>query len=171
VEVSESTAADHAIPVEVEGSAPATAPTAPPIIVVDPELSTLEWMKQGLRSHFPRVHIFQRSELATARVRQYLGRAEVPLVLLSAEASDDRVTGAKGVAEIVARLRAHSPRLRILLLTGDGSPTTLPSELKGVVWGCVKRPSAKEVRKKTGAGRFGDSVRDAMQGGASEPSG
>ncbi len=171
VDVSESTTADGAIPVEVEGSAPATASTAPPIIVVDPELTTLEWMKQGLRPHFPRVHIFQRSELATARVRQYLGRAEVPLVLLSAEASDDRVTGAKGVAEIVARLRAHSPRLRILLLTADGSPTALPSELKEGVFACVKRLSAKEVRKKTAAGKFGDSVREAMQGGSSKPRG
>ena len=139
----------------------------PPVIVVDPELSALEWMKRALRPHFPRVHIFQRSELATTRVRQYLARAEVPLLLLSTDATDDRVTGAKGVGQIAARLKANSPRLRILLLTPDGALPPLPRETQGAVAGCVKRPAPKELRKAADASPFGPAVRDALHAGAS----
>jgi hypothetical protein len=167
IAVSETPGATDTVPVELAPSSGDADAGLPPVIVVDPELNALEWMKRALRPHFPRVHIFQRSELATTRVRQYLARAEVPLLLLSTDASDDRVTGAKGAGEIAARLKANSPRLRVLLLTPDGALPPLPRETAGAVAGCVKRPAPKELRKAAEKSAFGSAVRDALTAGAS----
>jgi hypothetical protein len=92
----------------------------PPVIAIDPDLAVLEWVKQGLADTFPRIHIFQRSELGISRIRQYLARAEVPLVLLSANAPADPISGAHDCAEIIRRLKAHARQMPIVMLVEPG---------------------------------------------------
>jgi len=93
----------------------------PPLIAIDPDLAVLEWVKQGLADTFPRIHVFQRSELGISRIRQYLARAEVPLVLLSANAPADPLSGAHDCAEIMRRLKAHARQMPIVMLVEPGA--------------------------------------------------
>ncbi|MDJ0853397.1 MAG: hypothetical protein QNK04_33955, partial [Myxococcota bacterium] len=87
-----------------------------PLIVIDPELPTLEWVKSQLDGIFARVHIFQHSEDGVSRVRQYLSRAELPVVLVSTSVPADRLTGAADLAELLGRMRAQAPRMPIVAL-------------------------------------------------------
>jgi hypothetical protein len=116
-------------PLEATEEAPDAAPSslvAPqsrlvsPVVAIDADLAVLEWVKQGLSDTFPRVHIFQRSELGISRIRQYLARAEIPLVLLSANAPSDPLSGANDCVEIIERLKAHSRRMPVVLLVEPG---------------------------------------------------
>lgn len=91
-----------------------------PLVVIDPELTALEWVKSQLEGIFARVHIFQHSGDGISRVRQYLSRAELPVVLVSTAARADRLTGSSDVAELLGRLRSQAPRMPILALHEDG---------------------------------------------------
>ena len=101
------------------------------LIVIDPDLQALEWVKSVLADRFARIHIFQRADAGVARIRQYLGRAERPLVLLSSRAGGDPDSGAADAAELVRRLKLLAPQMAILWLkdrgaeppTGAGGPT------------------------------------------------
>jgi hypothetical protein len=95
-----------------EDSAP-TGPVRRPVVLIDPDLAALEWAKEALGSAFERVHIFQRTDLGIQRIRQYLARAEVPMVVLSVDAPPDPVSGAREPLEMAARLRKQSPRITI----------------------------------------------------------
>ncbi len=99
--------------------APESRPPSP-VIAIDADLAVLEWVKQGLSDTFPRVHIFQRSELGISRIRQYLARAEEPLVVLSTNAPSDPLSGANDCVEIIQRLRAHSRQMPIVLMVEPG---------------------------------------------------
>jgi len=90
-----------------------------PVIAVDPDLALLEWAKAALRHGHERVHIFQKTELAFARIRQYLVRREVPVVVISDATPPDPNSGATAPAEIVRRLKAMLPRLPVVGLTVD----------------------------------------------------
>jgi hypothetical protein len=90
------------------------------LVVIDPDLTALEWLKQSLQGLFARIHIFQRTDLGIARVRQYLARAELPVVLISPRAPGDPVSGVTGLAELIRGLRAPAPRLPVLVLTEEG---------------------------------------------------
>src|SRR5208337_3170359 len=105
------------------GSAAATVPRetvhrgpAPPIIVIDRDLATLEWVKSALRGSFPRVHIFQVSEHAIGRLRQYLVKGDAPVMVVSDRAPPDPLSGARGAREIIERIKAQSPKTPVLLL-------------------------------------------------------
>ncbi|HSJ96571.1 MAG TPA: hypothetical protein VLC53_05850, partial [Myxococcota bacterium] len=87
-----------------------------PGVGVDRELAVLEWVKRALAPLPVRAHIFQRSEQAIARIRQYVARGELPLVLLTTGTPPDTVSGARDWAEIAARLRAQVPNLPLVLL-------------------------------------------------------
>jgi hypothetical protein len=101
--------------------APATPQPAPagpirrPLVLIDPDLPALEWAKDALQSAFSRVHIFQRTDLGIQRIRQYLARAEVPVVVLSLNAPPDPVSGAREPTKMAARLHKQSPRMAIAL--------------------------------------------------------
>ena len=95
-------------------------PAKVPLIVIDPELQALEWVKSQLDGNFARVHIFQHSEGGVSRVRQYLSRAELPVVLVSTSVPADRLTGASDLAELLGRLRAQAPRMPIVALHQEG---------------------------------------------------
>jgi hypothetical protein len=96
------------------------------LIVIDPELRALEWLKSTLSGLFQRVHIFQRSETGLERIRQYLRRGEIPAVLVSPRVPSDPASGAVDTASLLRRLRAQAPRMPLLLIH-DGSNATLPA--------------------------------------------
>src|SRR5690606_1300338 len=86
--------------------APARRPAAPvsgsdpvPIVAIDRELAVLEWVKRAVAPLPVRTHIFQRSEQGIARIRQYVARSELPLVLLTTATPPDPVSGARDWSE------------------------------------------------------------------------
>ncbi len=91
-----------------------------PLVVIEPDLHALEWIRDALVEEFPRIHIFQRSELGVDRIRQYLGRAEIPLLVLSFDAPADRLTGARNARELARRLKRQNPRMMILMIGEEG---------------------------------------------------
>ncbi len=115
----------------------------PPVIVIDPSLQALEWAKAALTGH-PRIHTFQHTELGIHRIRQYLLRHELPVVLLAADTPPDPVSGARDVYDVAARLRRQSPRLPIVVLTPAG--TRAPTRRR-----TGAAPSAFAERPKDGA--------------------
>ncbi len=117
-------------PVPAQRASASARPGADPlaVVVVDHELVVLEWVKRALAPLPVRAHIFQRSEQAIARIRQYLMRGEIPLVLLTTATPPDPVSGAQGWAEIAARLRAQVPSLPLVLLATPGVPVSPVNE-------------------------------------------
>ena len=105
--------------------APAREP-APPLgrpeiaVLIEPELPRLEVAKRWLADSFARVHAFQRPDLGIARIRQYLGRGVLPLVLLSERTPPDSLTGARDWRQILTGLKALAPRMPVLLLAEGG---------------------------------------------------
>jgi hypothetical protein len=109
------------------GAAAADAPAAssptgqpPAIVVIDPSFAALEWTKSALAG-YPRVHAFQHTELGIQRIRQYLLRRELPIVLLAAATPPDPVSGARDVLDVATRLRRQAPRLPIVVVSAAGS--------------------------------------------------
>jgi hypothetical protein len=115
----------------------------PPVVVIEPSLPALEWIKSALTGH-SRVHGFQHTELGIQRVRQYLLRGELPLVLLAADTPSDPVSGARDVYDVAARLRRQAPRLPIVVISPTGA--RLPQRRRS---GAL--PSAFAERPKDGA--------------------
>jgi hypothetical protein len=111
-----------------------------PVVVVDTDLAMLEWAKRALGDHHERIHIFQKTELAIARIRQYLVRRETPVVVLSDGAPPDPNSGARTPSEIIRRLKLQAPRMSILLLVDRPGP----SDLAGAD-GAVARPSQSDL--------------------------
>lgn len=92
------------------------APEPPALVVIDSELRTLEWLKDQLAPLFARVHIFQHPDLGIARIRQYLGRGQIPAVLVSSRVPRASLAGATDTTELLRRLRAQAPQMPILAL-------------------------------------------------------
>jgi hypothetical protein len=124
-------------------SAPQAFSQPPPVIVVDPSLAALEWAKAALVGH-ARVHTFQHTELGIQRVRQYLLRRELPVVLLAADTPPDPVSGARDAFDVAMRLRRQAPRLPIVIVSVAGSRP--PARRRGGA-----APNAFAVRPKDGA--------------------
>ena len=134
----------------VESLAPSPEPAATPapaattpVVGLDGDLACLEWIKEALEDVAPQVHIFQRSDHAMNRIRQYLARAERPLVLLAADAPADPLSGARDAGEIVERLKAQAARMQILMLVERGQQdlATLPQGNDGV----AVKPNATDL--------------------------
>ncbi len=109
-------------PVPPPGKPAARPPTS--LVVIDPELRALEWLKSVLGGLFARVHIFQHSEGGIVRIRQYLARAEIPVVLVSTNAPADRLTGVSEFSELLSRLRAQAPRMPIVVMADESGERT-----------------------------------------------
>ena len=88
--------------------------------MIDPSLAVLEWAKAALGAVLPRVHVFQRAGLGIERIRQYLARAELPLVLIAHDVPADPASGARDATEIVARLKRQAPGMTVLLVHDEG---------------------------------------------------
>ena len=115
-----------------------TAPRlAPPVVVIDPDLAVLEWLKATLAVASRRVHIFQRPEQGISRIRQYLARAETPWVLLASDAPADPLSGARDAAELVRRLKSQAPRMPVFLLAREGGS----AEARGNADAALAKPS------------------------------
>jgi hypothetical protein len=117
------------------------------VVVIDPDLVALEWVKRVLRPDLGRVHIFQRSEFGLARIRQYLARAELPLVLVSPDSPGDRLSGIRDTFDFVRRLKSQQQRMRVLWLMQDGAQ---PLDRSGAADGAVTRPSSQQIRARRG---------------------
>jgi hypothetical protein len=88
----------------------------PPLVAIDGQLPVLEWIKVTLGDAFPRIHIFQTSDLGISRLRQYLARRELPVALIAADAPADPLSGARDCSEIVRRLKSLAPRMPVIVL-------------------------------------------------------
>jgi|GEM_PF-797433 len=126
-------AAADAAPAVPEAEAAAAEP--PAVVAIDRDLATLEWVKGALRSAFPRVHIFQRTELGIERIRQYLARGEAPIVVVSSRIAPDPWSGARDVAAVVERLKAQAPRTPVLALVQPGAGDATPPRVDGTIEG------------------------------------
>lgn len=120
-----------------------------PVVVIEPEMTALEWVKAALEGCFARIHGFQRAEEGLARIRQYLIRGEVPIVLIAPSTPIDPLSGIHGLADFVKRLRAQTARIVVLGLreAGGGRAAATAPHLDGV----VLRPSREKLKTGTAA--------------------
>lgn len=160
IPVSEQTRAPARIAVRVDARAAAAAPPRSEVqlVVLDADLGALEWLKASLDGLFQRVHIFQRAGIALERVRQYLRRGELPVVVISSRMQPDPGAGVSGVQSLVARLRALAPRMPLVALVGPGSEAEAPAGVDATLarplspgldpgaWE-AHRPAAERVRR------------------------
>ncbi len=135
-----------------EATAVAALPSAP-LVVIDPDLVALEWIKQTLKDSFPRIHIFQRWDLGLNPIRQYLARATRPVVLLRPEAEGDPLSGIRNTHDFVARLKSQQPRLPILWLCENEAPPMTRVEPAD---GALTRPSSQQLRSSRASGQLQD---------------
>jgi len=124
------------------GNAARRAAGACHLVAIDADLSSLEWLKATLDGLFRRVHIFQRSEPALERIRQYLARGIVPIVILSDATQDRRGPRAPG---FVQRLRALAPGMPILAMRPEHAGGENADGADGVVFR-PRSPSADPDR-------------------------
>lgn len=138
-----------ATPIDVEtpaapagGSDPAE--SGRPIVVIEPDALVLEWLKASVDGPFARVHVFQRAEQGLARIRQYLIRGDVPIVLIALTAPIDPLSGIHGLADFVKRLRTQAPRIVVVGLReeGEAKAESVPSYLDTV----LTRPGRQALR-------------------------
>jgi hypothetical protein len=130
------------------------------VIVIEPELPELERIKLGLSEEFPRVHIFQRSDLGIERIRHYLARRETPVVLLSSRTPADPLSGARDWREILGRLKSQAPRMPVLVMAMQAGDADLPpASLDGV----LARPEPGRERE------LGARLREHLSGLHEEP--
>jgi hypothetical protein len=138
---------DAALEGASQGPAAPRGPISPAVVVMDPDLIALEWVKRVLGPDLGRIHIFQRSELGLARIRQYLARAELPLVLVSPDSPGDRLSGIRDTFDFVRRLKRQQQRMRVLWLMQEGAQ---PMDGLGAADGAVTRPSSQQMRARRG---------------------
>ncbi len=86
------------------------------LISIDPNLSSLEWQKLNLAPFFSRVHIFQNGESGIARIRQYLRRGEIPVVLVSIDLAAEKISGVESLAEFIRRLKLLASSMPVLVV-------------------------------------------------------
>lgn len=140
--------AAQAPPSAAQASPPAAAPDAAqlarPVVVIEPDAVALEWLKSGVDGRFARVHGFQRAEQGLARIRQYLIRGDVPVVLIALTAPIDPLSGIHGLPDFVKRLRTQAPRIVVVGLReqGESKADSVPGYLDGV----LTRPARQQLR-------------------------
>jgi hypothetical protein len=110
-------------------------------VVIDPSLPALEWVKAALAPRLPRVHVFQRPDLGIERIRQYLARAELPLVMVATDVPADAASGARDALDLVSRLKRQAPNMTVLLLHDEAEPPRLRTGPTAPD-GCAPRPAA-----------------------------
>jgi hypothetical protein len=123
---------------EIGPSSPAPEPVrCPPVICVDADLALLEQIKGQLSARGARVHIFQDTQSALARLKQYLLCGERPALALGAEVLDP-LEGHRGMGwqRLAQRVRGLAPGTPIAVL-GRGAARAA----EGVRW--IERPDAR----------------------------
>jgi hypothetical protein len=146
--------------------AAASAPTpVTGVVLVDRDLAVLEWAKSAIAPLGLRTHIFQRSELAIQRIRQYFARGEMPLFVMSSETPADPVSGARDWSELAARLRAQVLQLPIVVLASAGS-AIVPANERGIPDAVATRPPLSVLaddRAREKRGVFAAELRAALE--------
>ncbi len=129
---------------EVPGSADETCVVRPePIVVIEPDVAVLEWVKGVVRDEFARVHLFQQAEQGLSRIRQYVVRGERPVVLISTATEVDPLSGIHGLGDFVKRLKLQAPGLRVLGLRDvTGPEAAAPNGLDAL----IARPARRNLR-------------------------
>ena len=114
---------------------PGTATRMTPVVLIDPDVSVLEWVKATIQDYFSRVHVFQQADQGLARIRQYLIRGELPVVLISTEIRIDPLSGIHGLSDFVDRLKTQAAKLVVIGLHEevDGRQFTIPTAFDGVL--------------------------------------
>ncbi len=114
----------------------------PPLVVIDPDLPVLEWVKENVEDAVPQAHIFQRCDLGLARIRQYLVRGTLPMVLVSPDAPGDPLAGIPDATDFVRRLKSQAERMTVLWLAAADDPAdgSEPAD------GRVARPASYQLR-------------------------
>jgi hypothetical protein len=146
------------------GAAAAAAPEPPSparaacsqLVVIDPDLAALEWLKAALAGLFERIHIFQAAQGGIARIRQYLSRAELPALLLSARAPMDPLSGIDTASELFRRLRVQAPRMPLVVVAEEGSA---PPRAASLADACVVRPTTAALLEPRSAARVAAAAR------------
>jgi hypothetical protein len=123
------------VPVSVLASAELPSVPSETLVAIDADLSTLEWLKASVGESFRRTHIFQRRDAALARIRQYLVRGTVPIVVLADAPADRRGPDA---ANFVERLRSLAPSMPILALRVENDTTPISPHVDGA----LQRPAS-----------------------------
>jgi hypothetical protein len=126
------------------------------LVAIDGVLARLEWLKCELGPLFERIHIFQSGESAIGRIRQYLSRGEIPVVLLSESAAGDDADRAFGSGGLLARLRAQAPSMPVALLGEEGRPAGDGPEVDAV----LALPPAETFFGHHGAERLAEAAED-----------
>ena len=132
------------------GEAPVAPLACAHLVIIDPDLLALEWLKTTLADLFERLHLQQSAEGGIARIRQYLSRGEVPAVLLSARAPMDPLSGIDTAAELLRRLRVQAPRMPLLLVAEEGAPEPRAARLADAV---LVRPGSATLEDPRSADR------------------
>jgi hypothetical protein len=121
-------------------------PSATSVVLIDPDVAVVEWVKAAIQPDFARVHVFQQSEPGLARIRQYLIRGERPVVLISTRTRIDSLSGIHGLADFVARLKTQARQLVVIGLhdaeDGKGPPASVDFD------GVLARPSRAQLRER-----------------------
>jgi hypothetical protein len=136
--------------VQPERAASAASSKKTPVILIDPDVSVLEWTKSVVQDEFERVHVFQQADQGLARIRQYLIRGEHPVVLISPETPIDPLSGIRGIADFVKRLKTQAARLVVVGICEDGE--TPSASVLDAFDGILRRPNRRALRDATPAG-------------------
>jgi hypothetical protein len=138
------------------------------LVLIDPNLTSLEWQKSVLGPLFRRIHVFQRSDGGISRIRQYLRRGEEPVVLVSDNVPGDPMSGIADPIGLIRRLRAHDPHMSIFLVqSGDElAPTRI-----GAANGLLQRPADYQLANRRAWNKLdsaGEALRDGLRNGVME---
>lgn len=133
IEVSEQEGPPARIEVRVEAQTQRARGEGVQLVAIDPDLGALEWLKSSLDGLFGRIHIFQRAGIALERIRQYLRRGELPVVLIASRMVSDPLAGVTGPQALVTRLRSLAPRMPLVALVGPDREVEAPTGVDAVL--------------------------------------
>ncbi|MBJ21721.1 MAG: hypothetical protein CL933_20125 [Deltaproteobacteria bacterium] len=116
-------------------SPPVTVAKKLPVVLIEPDVMVLDWVKASIQAEFARVHVFQKADQGLSRIRQYLIRGEAPFVLISLETQIDPLSGIRGLGDFVKRLKVQAPRSVVLGLRDDDEAASpvIPAALDGLL--------------------------------------
>ena len=110
------------------------------------KVGPIEWVKSALQEDFARVHVFQQSEPGLARIRQYLIRGELPIVLIGTRTRIDSLSGIHGLGDFVSRLKTQSRKLVVIGLHDEEGAKPPPSSID--FDGVLPRPGRAQLRER-----------------------
>jgi hypothetical protein len=125
-----------------------------PLVVIDPDPSTLEWVYETVADRFEDIHLCRGVQEGISRLRACLGRGQTPVLLLSLDAFADPDGSGREARHLADRLKARVPELPVLLLAPFGTP-----QVPGACDAQVFRPS---VGPPDGSARLTATLRAAL---------